>query len=30
MRYVETVDVPQSDPLWARGERVKCRYRLEL
>jgi predicted acetyltransferase len=30
MRFVETVDVPQNDPLWARGERQKCRFRLEL
>ena len=30
MRYVETVPVPESDPLYARGEREKCRYRLEL
>jgi predicted acetyltransferase len=27
---VETVPVPPDDPLWARGERVKVRYRLEL
>jgi hypothetical protein len=30
MQFVETVAVPQTDPLYARGEREKCRYRLEL
>ena len=29
-RFVETVAVPKSDPLYARGEREKCRYRLSL
>lgn len=27
---VETVDIPRHHPLHARGERRKCRYRLEL
>jgi predicted acetyltransferase len=30
MEYVETVDVPPADPLYARGEHQKCRYRLDL
>ena len=30
MAVVETVDVPPSDPLYARGELRKCRYRLDL
>lgn len=30
MEFVETVKVPQADPLYARGEREKCRYRLAL
>jgi tagatose 1,6-diphosphate aldolase len=30
MTYVHTVDVPPSDPLYARGEHRKCRYRLDL
>jgi RimJ/RimL family protein N-acetyltransferase len=30
MEFVETVAVPQTDPLYARGERSKCRYRLAL
>ena len=30
MQYVGTVRVPRTDPLYARGEREKCRYRLEL
>jgi tagatose 1,6-diphosphate aldolase len=30
MHFVETVAVPQTDPLYARGEREKCRYRLDL
>jgi RimJ/RimL family protein N-acetyltransferase len=30
MEYVQTVRVPPSDPLYARGEREKCRYRLAL
>ena len=29
-RYVETVDVPPGDPLYARGETRKCRFRVEL
>jgi predicted acetyltransferase len=29
-RYVETVPVPPEDPLYARGEIYKCRYRLDL
>ena len=29
-KMVEIVAVPQSDPLYARGERHKCRYRLDL
>lgn len=28
--YVETVPVPDADPLYARGETEKCRYRLDL
>lgn len=28
--YVETVDVPVGEPLYARGERQKQRYRLDL
>jgi tagatose 1,6-diphosphate aldolase len=27
---VEIVDLPQGHPLWQRGERRKCRYRLDL
>jgi len=30
MAYVETVTVPKTDPLYARGEREKCRYRMTL
>jgi predicted acetyltransferase len=30
MELVETVPVPPNDPLYARGEREKCRYRLIL
>jgi tagatose 1,6-diphosphate aldolase len=30
MQFVETLPVPKSDPLYARGEREKCRYRLDL
>ena len=30
MRFVDTVPVPESDPLFARGEREKCRYCLDL
>ena len=30
MRLVDTVPVPDTDPLYARGDRVKCRYRIEL
>ena len=30
MRLAGTVAVPETDPLYARGEREKCRYRLEL
>ena len=30
MEFVEVVNVPQADPLYARGEREKCRYFLEL
>ncbi|MDB5297620.1 MAG: tagatose-bisphosphate aldolase [Phycisphaerales bacterium] len=29
-RYVETVPVPEHDPLYARGETHKCRFRLDL
>ena len=28
--YVDTVDLPRSHALYARGERQKCRYRLDL
>jgi predicted acetyltransferase len=27
---VGTVDVPETEEMYARGERVKCRYRLDL
>jgi tagatose 1,6-diphosphate aldolase len=27
---VEVVDVPEGTPLYQRGERQKCRYRLDL
>lgn len=30
MKLAETVDVPADEPLFARGERVKRRYRLDL
>jgi predicted acetyltransferase len=30
MRLVETVAVPGEDALYLRGEREKCRYRLDL
>ena len=30
MQFVETVAVPQTDPLYARGEREKCRYRMRV
>lgn len=30
MEFVETVAVPKTDPLYARGEFEKCRYRLRL
>lgn len=30
MEFAETVAVPKTDPLYARGEREKCRYRLRL
>ena len=30
MRLIDTVPVPDTDPLYARGDRVKCRYRIEL
>ena len=30
MQYVETIPVPPTDPLYTRGEREKCRYRLDL
>lgn len=30
MRFVDVVPVPENDPLYARGEREKCRYRMEL
>lgn len=26
--FVETINVPKTDPLYSRGEREKCRYRL--
>ena len=29
-RYVDTVDLPRTHELYARGERQKCRYRVEL
>lgn len=29
-RYVETVAVPPSDPLHARGETAKCRFRVDM
>ena len=29
-RYVETVQVPPGDPLFARGETRKCRFMLQL
>jgi predicted acetyltransferase len=29
-RLVETVPVPKNDPLYARGETEKCRYRIDL
>jgi tagatose 1,6-diphosphate aldolase len=29
-RLVEIVPVPKTDPLYARGETEKCRYRIEL
>jgi tagatose 1,6-diphosphate aldolase len=28
--YVDTVDVPPGHPLFQRGERRKCRFRLAL
>jgi tagatose 1,6-diphosphate aldolase len=28
--YVETIQVPSNHPLYARGEREKCRYRIDL
>jgi tagatose 1,6-diphosphate aldolase len=28
--YVNTVDLPSKHPLFIRGERQKCRYRLDL
>jgi tagatose 1,6-diphosphate aldolase len=28
--YIEIVDVPKNHPLWSRGERQKCRYRIDL
>ncbi len=28
--YVDTVDVPSNHPLYRRGEKKKCRYRLDL
>jgi tagatose 1,6-diphosphate aldolase len=28
--YVETVDLPPNHPLYHRGDRQKCRYRLPL
>ena len=30
MHFVNVVPVPETDPLFARGEREKCRYRLDL
>lgn len=30
MEFVEVVSVPRNDPLYARGEREKCRYRIAL
>lgn len=30
MKLVETVAIPSNEPLYTRGERVKCRYRLDL
>jgi tagatose 1,6-diphosphate aldolase len=29
-QYVETIQVPSNHPLYARGEREKCRYRIDL
>jgi tagatose 1,6-diphosphate aldolase len=30
MQLIDTVNVPPRNPLYLRGERQKCRYRLEL
>jgi tagatose 1,6-diphosphate aldolase len=30
MQLVDVVRVPEGDPLYARGDREKCRYRLDL
>ena len=30
MRLVEIISVPPEEPLYARGQREKCRYRLDL
>jgi tagatose 1,6-diphosphate aldolase len=30
MRLVDTVPVPDTDPLYARGDRLKCRYQICL
>jgi predicted acetyltransferase len=30
MHLVDTVPVPDTDPLYARGDRLKCRYRVDL
>ena len=29
-KFVETVNVPRDNPLYAQGDRQKCRYRMEL
>lgn len=30
MQLVDVVQVPETEPLYARGDREKCRYRMEL
>jgi predicted acetyltransferase len=29
-QYIETIQIPTNHPLYARGEREKCRYRIDL
>lgn len=29
-RFVDVVDIPPSEPLYARGETVKCRYFMQI